>query len=1432
MNRDWIELWLDRNDGARPEPLRVGYSPGTTVRELARALDNPGHHHEGHIALVGIEPPTGVLPADAPLERSGLRRGQVVTLAGPDRPPPKLAGTATTVLVRRGPDRGRREPLGASLVVGRAADCGLRLNDLATSRRHVRLTRRDALVEVETLGDAAVVVDGKPLRTSVPVEPGTPIRIGDSELVVVAPTRQVPAGASPVSHQRPPRPSWTPNPPVLDLPEPPRRTGVGTVPWLSIGLTAAFAMVMVMGGGFGGGISGNLIWFFTPLLLASGTLEYALSARRGYRRARKTWRADLIGCCVELGEALDDEARREAHAAPPPSEWELAAEVGSARLWERRREHPDALRLRLGLTHAHAAVSGELPTSGPNELLDEARDAVAHVRWRQDVVSTLDLAEVGSIGLHGPDAHHLASTLVAQLASAVGPEDVALAVVVQPNRAGQWRWVAALPHVRSAAELLDGPATAGAGGHHTLVAAVSALGAARQHNTTSPGDRPPSRVPLVLVLDGEVGGLIETRRLAELCRLGAVGIHVLWLERRPSHTPLGCSATVTTVRKGMATVVSVPGAEPKQVRWESLPDDRLERLAHHLAPRRDGDRAGTGAGLPAAVSLAALAIPAAIEGTLAASIGLGPDGPVTIDLRRDGPHVLVAGTTGAGKSELLRTLVAGLAMAHSPRRLNFVIVDFKGGTGIGPLAELPHVAGMITDLDVGEAQRLRLGLEAEVERRLRILAGAGLENLAALEVRDPAAAPPAIVLVIDEFAALARQAPAVLDGLIDLAQRGRSLGIHLVLATQRPRGVISEAIRANTNLRLVARMANEEESIDVLDDPAAAHLATGTPGRVLMRIGAAAPTPVQVAFTGTTVGRRPPVTVLPLTLDGPPSLSAAGPTTSPGAETEADAVVRSTLIAAGAGHAERLWLQPLPHKLSDPHRELGGRDDPGPVQGWPLALADLPRRRRRAVWSVNPGGAVLVVLGGGGSGRTSTLRALACTAASDGAAVVGIDGAGGHLAALDASVLRRPSQVGAFNAHTETDLGLGAMVAVRDVERLTRLIWWLEQGNPTPRLLLIDGWEGVWDRAEQAGGSGWLARLVEVIRTARSRRLTVAISANRPGALPPEVRAARTSLLALPGAEAEVDLGLSRPPPTDAPPGRGRLVTVAAHLLGGEADPNEGPMVQVRWVAPDRLRGDQSGNDPRHGAAGGAPLVSPLPPKLRLPSPGRPGTGWDSAPVDTDRSPGSARLGTIQGVMLGIDLERDHPVAAPAHGPFWVLGRARSGRSTVLTALAAGMPHASGMPGATGGSKVLIGHAHPNDPSALWNMVLAFPPDSSTPDPCDQAVSLVAVDDAHRLNDDGWATLARWLETLHSQGSKPLVALAADPVSLDRWNPVVTSLLGHGHGLILAPGPDEDGRLLGGELPRSRPFTMPAGRGYLISRGSQPWPVQVAWPRA
>ncbi len=1415
MNREWIELWLERHDAAQPEPLRVGYSPGTTAAEVARALAaHVGFCDDAAISLVGIDPATGAVRPDMPLPHGGLQRGQVIRLVSGVDPTPQPVATSTMVAVRRGPDRGRRVPLGESVVVGRAPDCDLSLADPAVSRHHLRLTRRRSLIEIEPLGDGSIGLDGRQLCTPMPVEPGNPIRVGDTELVIVPPTR-VPS-AAPGSHQRPPRAAWIPNPPNLDIAEPPRRAGVGTVPWLSIGLTAAFAILMMTSGGFGGGMTTNLIWFFTPLLLASGAAEYALSARRSERKARASWRADLVVRCGALAAALEAERRREAHAYPPLSDWALAAQSGSARLWERRREHADALRLRLGLTQGRAAVSGGLGTVGPADLLAEAADAVDRVRWRHDLVSTLDLAEVGSLGIHGPDAHRLAASLVAQLVTALGPEDLALSIAVTEKRAGDWLWAAALPHLRSAAELLDGPSTGCARGHDQLTASLAALGSARRRGLDgADGQGRQAALPIVVVLDGELGSQLELRRLAALCRLGEASIHVLWLDRRPSNTPLGCGATVTTSRPGRSTVVPAPGDEPHEVLWEHLDRHALERLTRRLAPRRDGDRTGTGAGLPAAVSLASLPRRASQPGALDAVIGVGPDGPARVDLRRDGPHALVAGTTGAGKSELLRTLVAGLAMAHSPQRLNFVLVDFKGGTGMGPLAQLPHVAGMITDLDVDEAQRLRLGLEAEVDRRLRLLHAAGVENLAALERLGPAEAPPAIVVVIDEFAVLARLAPEVLDALVDLAQRGRSLGIHLVLATQRPRGVISDAIRANTNLRLVARMADAEESIDVLDDPAAAQLAVGVPGRVLVRVGAASPTAVQVAFTGTPVGNRPPVTVEPLTLDRPSP--PPGVTLAPGCPTEAEAVVASARKAvAPGGQARRLWLEPLPTLLdapawaalvNPPAGAEGGavvrreqEDPPGPLTTharatWALAVADLPRRRQRALWSIDAAGGVLLILGGGGSGRTSALRTLGVTAACDRAAVVGIDG-GGSLARLDGSAVA-----------AEPPTGLGAIVEVGDAERIARLLWWLENARGAcPCVLLIDGWEGVWDRADQSGGSSWFARLVELVRTARSRGLTVAISADRAGALPAEVRSARTEVLALAGAETDPDLGIEHPPASGQPPGRARLVTVRPHLLGGGSNPAEGPLVQLRWVPHDLDLGTGLDRVSRPAQPDAAPLLPPAPTRLR---------SW----------PGSSAADTPSGsgVCFGIDLERDVPVLTPANGPFWVLGRPRSGRTTTLEAL-----RAFRSPSTIGLSVLILPGRSAEEPGP-WDRILSAPPDPDLLDADIQSVTLVAVDDAHRLDDDRWASLDRWLTALGQRGQAPLVALAADAASLDRWNPVVTSLLGHGAGLMLAPEPDEDGRLLGGDLPRYRPFAMPAGRGYLLDRDTACRPVQVGW---
>lgn len=174
--------------------------------------------------------------------------------------------------------------------------------------------------------------------------------------------------------------------------------------------------------------------------------------------------------------------------------------------------------------------------------------------------------------------------------------------------------------------------------------------------------------------------------------------------------------------------------------------------------------------------------------TLRTDLGNTSDGPASIDLCRDGPHALVAGTTGSGKSELLQSLIAGLALNHPPERCSFLLVDYKGGAAFAEAARLPHTVGLLTDLDGSTTARALRSLAAELSRREALLAAHGVPDLAALPASVELAR---LVIVVDEFATLVEELPGFVPGLVGIAQRGRSLGIHLVLATQRPGGVVS-----------------------------------------------------------------------------------------------------------------------------------------------------------------------------------------------------------------------------------------------------------------------------------------------------------------------------------------------------------------------------------------------------------------------------------------------------------------------------------------------------------------------------------------------------------------------------------------------------------------------------------------------------------------
>lgn len=406
----------------------------------------------------------------------------------------------------------------------------------------------------------------------------------------------------------------------------------------------------------------------------------------------------------------------------------------------------------------------------------------------------------------------------------------------------------------------------------------------------------------------------------------------------------------TIVSLGGSVVTAEHGAlddvEPRAVpRGEAR--RRADRLAG-LARRHGVPRASA---LPERVELGALLDAAAAPGsepTLAVPVGAAAEGVVELDLVRDGPHALVAGTTGSGKSEALIAWVLALAARCPPSRLAVLLVDFKGGATFAPLAGLPHLAGVVTDLDARRARRAMTGLRAELRRRERVLAAAGVRSIDELAPGELAR----LVVVVDEYAALVAEHPEVHDTVADLAARGRSLGLHLVLCTQRPSGVVRDAVLANVTLRLALRTTDAAESRAVIGTDAAARLPIEPRGRAIVQDGRATRVvQLAIAAPGDVDRAR---TVARDARDGRPGSVPPGPV--------------------------QPWSDPLPVRLA--RAELPALEGAGRSLGFGLADRPDEQRHEPASWEPGRHGALLV-LGAARSGRSTALATLV-EAARDG----------------------------------------------------------------------------------------------------------------------------------------------------------------------------------------------------------------------------------------------------------------------------------------------------------------------------------------------------------------------------------------------------------------------------------------------------------------
>lgn len=541
----------------------------------------------------------------------------------------------------------------------------------------------------------------------------------------------------------------------------------------------------------------------------------------------------------------------------------------SPELWGKNATQPDFLLHRLGTGAVPSQLAVRIPqerfSMTDNDLASTPRQIQERYAYLRDVPICVDLREnrlVGIVGGHGMGgATDVARTLVAQVAATNSYTDVKLVVLYDARQAAEddeWSYVRWLPHVWNETRTMRYVASSPEEASEVLFELNRVM---RERVGGEAHPRADAPVPLpyyVLVLaapqylEGELMSQYVFRPRPEC------GLTTLWLSERYEDLPNECELVIQNDGRfrGMYRVTDNLD-ERVPIAFDSLPLARAQAQATALANVRVAEHQGEGGGdVPQSVTffeLYGIHRPEELDvlqnwrksrtyESMRAVIGVRSGGaPCFLDIHEKyhGPHGLVAGTTGSGKSELLQTLVLSLAINFSPDDVAFFIIDYKGGGMASLLEGLPHLVGQVSNLSGSKVMRALVSIQSEKNRREAIFREYGVKDIrdyTRLVKSGEAALPvPHLIIVIDEFAEMKHDQPEFIDEIVSLSRVGRSLGIHLIMATQRPAGAVSEDIWANSRFKLCLRVQNRQDSTDMLHRPDAAFL-TQT-GRGYLQVG-------------------------------------------------------------------------------------------------------------------------------------------------------------------------------------------------------------------------------------------------------------------------------------------------------------------------------------------------------------------------------------------------------------------------------------------------------------------------------------------------------------------------------------------------------------------------------------------------------------------
>ncbi|WP_018351755.1 type VII secretion protein EccC [Longispora albida] len=827
-----------------------------------------------------------------------------------------------------------------------------------------------------------------------------------------------------------------------DLPEP-NPKGLGQV-LMVLPMLAGMGAMMFMYAGRGGGNSA-MPWITGALfglsMLGMGVSQFTQGSgekkaelnhsRRDYMRYLTQMRKRARKAAAQQREAL------QFRQPEPDALWAIAA---SARRWERRPPDGDFGETRVAVGPQKLAVQIITPETKPVEDL-EPMTAIALRRFVRthstvhDVPMALSVRSFSRLVMRGERAvvTDLTRSMLCQLATFQSPEDMRIAVVTNAQRVAEWSWVKWLPHS------MYEPVSDAAGPLRMVFSSLDELEellgeevSARPRHAADA--KPITSMPhLVVILDGG--------EASPSCHLAGQGLQGTTVIDLSGFTPRHGWPGLLTLE---ATSASVQGLRGDRTIPLGAPDrmtlEQAEGLARQLAPYRLSLQTSGGNSeevlnvateLPELLGVADAAKvdpriswhPRPNREKLRIPLGVGPDGvPVDLDIKEAaqegmGPHGLIIGATGSGKSELLRTIVAALAINHSSEEVNFVLVDFKGGATFASLDVLPHTSAVITNLsdELPMVDRMQDAIAGEMTRRQELLRSAGnyvsrYEYEKARLAGEPLAPLPSLLMICDEFSEMLVAKPDFIDLFVQIGRIGRSIGVHLLLASQRLEEGKLRGLDTYLSYRIGLRTFSAVESRIVLGVNDAYEL-PNAPGHGYLKSDAAGPlhrfrgayvsgtyrpTGIQ-AKSHTLLQRRiVPYDVayvpIPEVPDVPVEIEEATPEQQGKQASMLDVIVEK--LRGQGPPAHQVWLPPLsepptvaellPPLAIDPQRGLTPANWPGAGQlRVPVGIVDKPYEQRRdpMYLELDGAGGHVAVVGGPQSGKSTLLRSLIASVA-------------------------------------------------------------------------------------------------------------------------------------------------------------------------------------------------------------------------------------------------------------------------------------------------------------------------------------------------------------------------------------------------------------------------------------------------------------------